>query len=430
LLLARARAHRLAGEDEAARARLEHALEVAEDAGHEVCAEVHTSLGVLHHGRRRLVEAQSAYERALALLGADAEPRARARLVANLAALDHDRRESEAARAGYERALALLEGAGDPRLSGITLTNLAVLEQEQGDLLAALNRYERARTLLERAGDARLLGITLGNIGALHHDRDDLEAARRTFEEAREALGPTGDRASMALTEARLAAVLADAGQVPEAQTRASSAMKAADAAGDALARASAELAMAFLEVARARDETNDARAAGARLARARRLAEAVRTPAEPGAPSPVELSDDVRGAMRRLERSLVRASEGLDAEPVHERDALVVSRDGAWFRPPGGAWQDLEVHRAQRAVLGALVDQHRLAPGLPLTVEALVRAGWPGERVQPQAAKNRLHVTLSKLRKRGLTGHLERDGTGYRLTPALRVGVGAPIDD
>ena len=58
--------------------------------------------------------------------------------------------------------------------------------------------------------------------------------------------------------------------------------------------------------------------------------------------------------------------------------------------------------------------------PGRAITRGALVRAGWPGETILPAAAKNRLHVTIARLRRAGLEGILLHDDDGYFLDPAL----------
>ncbi|MCP4810779.1 MAG: hypothetical protein GY913_11185 [Proteobacteria bacterium] len=57
-----------------------------------------------------------------------------------------------------------------------------------------------------------------------------------------------------------------------------------------------------------------------------------------------------------------------------------------------------------------------RLALDGPGDADALIEAGWPGERIRWQAAKNRLHVTLSLLRKLGLKDVLVCVDGVYRL--------------
>lgn len=63
------------------------------------------------------------------------------------------------------------------------------------------------------------------------------------------------------------------------------------------------------------------------------------------------------------------------------------------------------------------------------LTADQLVEAGWPGERPTPKSARNRLHVALSNLRKRGLREVLLRHPTGYALSRVLTV-IRAPASE
>ncbi len=53
---------------------------------------------------------------------------------------------------------------------------------------------------------------------------------------------------------------------------------------------------------------------------------------------------------------------------------------------------------------------------------EALIAAVWPGEHIAPNAAKNRLHVALSALRKAGLAEIIQRVDGGYRLDPEIAI--------
>ena len=63
----------------------------------------------------------------------------------------------------------------------------------------------------------------------------------------------------------------------------------------------------------------------------------------------------------------------------------------------------------------------HRVAaPGEPLPPEALVSAGWPKERMAPEAAMSRLRTALSGLRRLGLRELLKRHPRGYLLDPCV----------
>jgi hypothetical protein len=105
------------------------------------------------------------------------------------------------------------------------------------------------------------------------------------------------------------------------------------------------------------------------------------------------------------------------DAPP---HDALVLSRRARWFRPPGRVRVNCARRRTAWLLLLALIDAHQRGVALP--VAALLAAGWPGERMTPAVARNRLHVALNALRDLGLRAHLRRDEDGYALAPALSV--------
>jgi len=66
------------------------------------------------------------------------------------------------------------------------------------------------------------------------------------------------------------------------------------------------------------------------------------------------------------------------------------------------------------------LAEERVRYPGRAITLAALVRACWPGESILPAAAKNRLHVTIARLRRAGLEGILLHDEDGYFLDATL----------
>ena len=60
------------------------------------------------------------------------------------------------------------------------------------------------------------------------------------------------------------------------------------------------------------------------------------------------------------------------------------------------------------------------------VTVDEILEAAWPGERMAPDAAANRLHVALATLRKLGLRDALKSGGGAYWLDPSLALRVPA----
>ncbi|WP_437829374.1 ATP-binding protein [Sorangium sp. So ce1153] len=424
-LAARGRARRLRGQAEAALEDLGRARAQAAALGAEaLLSGIVADLGVLHHGRREMERAREHYEQALALHRALGDRRAEGRALGNLGALHHDeRREGEAA-GYYERAIAIAAEIGDGRLEGIFSTNAGLLEQERGAPAQARRRYERAAAILGEVGDLRLLAITLGNLGALHHEEGRLAEARACHERAVALLRDVGDRRSEAIALCRLGAALASLEEVEEARRALETAERLLAQLGDEpdveLARvASGFVDLALAQAARRAGRGDDAAARGGaarqRIVRAREGAE--------GAPSSASRSDDVRLLLRILERSLAALGlpEGRGEGEGGERELLLT--EGARFcRPPGGAWHDLRERHAARRLLVALAEQQRRAPGRGLPLAALQEAGWPGERILPDAAANRIYVAMNQLRKLGLKPWLRRDGEGYLLDPALPV--------
>ena len=60
----------------------------------------------------------------------------------------------------------------------------------------------------------------------------------------------------------------------------------------------------------------------------------------------------------------------------------------------------------------------HADAPGSTLDADAMWRAGWGDEQVREASRRNRLHVSVAKLRSAGLRPLLQRIDGGYRLDP------------
>ena len=113
----------------------------------------------------------------------------------------------------------------------------------------------------------------------------------------------------------------------------------------------------------------------------------------------------------------MVRATDAPAAEP-----AWVVRLDGSALRSPEGSKVDLRRRRTVRRVLAALAAHRLDHPGDALTAEQCLEAGWPGERMLPDAARTRLWTTIRALRATGLEDALETVGSGYRLARTVRV--------
>jgi tetratricopeptide (TPR) repeat protein len=252
---------------------------------------------------------------------------------------------------------------------------VAAVYAEQGRVDEARTKLDEAITILRDAGDRVHEGIFLAQLGAARARLDDIEGAARALDAAATMLKPNRDDPLFASLEAQ----------------------------------------RAFLGLAESRRaaRAGDARRAGELRAEVVSVADRL---ASPG----VSFSDDVRVAVRMLRAELARA-DGV-AIPMSTRAALVIADDARDVRAPSGAVLSLAQRRAPRLILLRLVEERDRAPGHPLTVDQLLEAGWPGERVLPDAGASRVYVALGTLRKLGLREViLSRDG-GYLLDPRVPV--------
>lgn len=124
---------------------------------------------------------------------------------------------------------------------------------------------------------------------------------------------------------------------------------------------------------------------------------------------------------MTMLASSLAPALPVMDDESTE----LQWDADTGALQLPNGRVIDLRHRVPLRRIVAALVRQHRASPGTPVVARDLVAAGWPGERLLPCAATNRLYVALATLRSLGMRGCLRRGRGGWLIDPDLRIVSG-----
>lgn len=95
-------------------------------------------------------------------------------------------------------------------------------------------------------------------------------------------------------------------------------------------------------------------------------------------------------------------------ARPSSDIGSLWVAPDGSEVRTSDRVIDFSGRPKLQKMVLA-------LAHG-PCSEQSLIRQVWPGEYIQKRAAKNRVHVALSALRKAGLERFVEHVDGGYML--------------
>ncbi|UJR85471.1 Hypothetical protein I5071_75510 [Sandaracinus amylolyticus] len=386
------------GRFEDATSELELALsEARRDHDRRAEQRAHAALGLVHHGRGKLDVAQEHYALALDLAISLGDAHAEAQARRDLGNLCLMRGEHDRARAHYEEALARSPG-DDLRLEGLVRGNLAILDQEQGHLDEAHAHLERALACLRTVGDRPFEAHLLGYLGAVHHERGQLVAARAAYSRALEVLSEVRDVRLEGVFLAARAAALASSGRAGAAQNDLELAERRLREVGDPALIATLDLHRAQVAIAAAaeRGARGESEAAIARARDAITAAEAFSAQ-----------SDDVRFAMRMLRRAL-------------PADELEIAEGAAWFRVPGREVVDLGSRPTMARVLDALASARLRAPGEPVGIDELVAAGWPGEKVMPLAAQNRVRVAVTTLRNLGLRGVVVFKEGGHLLDASV----------
>ena len=106
-------------------------------------------------------------------------------------------------------------------------------------------------------------------------------------------------------------------------------------------------------------------------------------------------------------------------------RRVLVVSDDARWFRRDMSDTVNLGRRGALRLLLAALVERRIASPGSALSMEEMIAAGWPDERIGFESAQARVYTSVQRLRALGLDDLLVTRGDGYLIDPAIDVRRG-----
>jgi len=413
VLLRRGRAKLFLGSWAESLADLEASLAMARKAGYNALeTKVLRTMGTVERmaGRPRAARAHLESAIRVARQGNYAQPLAIA--LSGLAQLEYGMGRAKEAHQHLRECIAVGGENGVAGSTGLLSYILAVVLQELGEMKEARLRYREAIDRARARNDRGYLAWFIGGFGQLDHEEGHLDDARRGYEEALAMMREVGDRLAETVLLAHYGGVLAQMGETELAERVLDDAEATVRRIGIAYQLAPVTVHRGQLDLARAKacEASGDREGAFRNLQAAEsRLLVLV----DPDAPS-----DDVRFAKRILERAM-RNQRGTRDEGT---DALVVAVDGAWFKPPRGKRIELEKRRALRRVLLTLV-QHRVdTPGEPISIEAIVRGGWPGERMREDAALNRAKVALTRLRQLGIQRLLQSVEAGHLLDPTVPI--------
>ena len=377
-------------------------------------AEALVMSGVRYRQQGRFDEARAASEGAALMLQGAGHPRTEGANFAVMGLLLCELGEAAESRRFNLRARALFDDADDRWSAGLAIANLAQLDQAAGEFERAAYGYDGSLERFRAYGDGRYEGRYLGYRASLDHESGASSAARAGYASAIEMLARFGVRHHEGLFHACLGALEAQDGHAREA-------LGALERAENLLGAMEVPAFRSALEVHRGQLELLLAREAEAKgeIERSAYLLTAARRRW-----SDVELatsSEDVRFARRLLGRALERHVPGRRADATTPA-SLVVGPEARWFRCGEGERVDLSRRGALRLMLLALVERRLARAGEASAWEAMLAAGWPGERVLAAAAATRVRVAISTLRRLGLAGILLTRDDGYLLDPRAQV--------
>jgi predicted ATPase len=404
LLIARGRAARTRGDFADAERDLERARALAEQIGDDRRAGMALGhLGLAWQLRGEIERAVPLLERALDVLERCGEEHFSAMVLGFLAHGARALGQHDVATAWFARAIERFVACGDRRGEGIARLYRADVWREQGRLEDAGAEMDRSGALLREVADHQYHGIGLLLRGGLLQQAGKLDDAGRAYEQALALCTSVGDRPHLALVRSRLATVAAGRGRLDEAERLHREAERDLTALGDALRLAVVHVDAGHLDLVHARA----ARAAGRATEAASHLVRAHG-----------RLAGGQTARSPELRLGLVLLEQALGPETRADRARMGVCRDGRWVTLPDGRRLDLRRHGPARRILFRLIAEHATARGRPVSHDELVAAGWPGTRLLPDAAVNRLYVTVATLRKMGLRGLLLSNDDGYLLDP------------
>lgn len=360
----------------------------AGDAGGEARAHLARATGRMASGD--LAAARAELDRALLQARALRSAVAEAPIRRRLALLELHEGRSADARAEAEASRELAEALADRRGAAIARALGGLADHLDGDVDRAAAEYGTAIAELAAGGFASLEAIVSGLLGIAHAERGDRGEARLLVQAARASL-EGGDAGLEAFFSCVLARIEAIAGREQSARALIASARARAASAGDPGLGALVEA----LEASLGRAEGSEGAAEG---------------------PAPGSL------AIALIARLRDRGPRSTPPRAIDDEGALRVGAGGAWFRAPGGERVDLTRRKPLRLLLDRLAEERVRAPGSALAWDALIAAGWPGEKMRADAGAHRVRVAISTLRKLGLREAIRTEEDGYLIAADVAV--------
>jgi predicted ATPase len=430
LLFRRGTARRFVSDFAGADEDLERSRALGEAAGNlALAADSLAGLGNNHSGRADWEGARRCLEGALAL---HPSPLFRASALAMIANTFSNEDAYDEAEPLLREAIAAAEQHHDAYADAFARLSLGILLVERGDFDEAFSCLVDSLAIFESSRSApvmqarHLRAVALTHLARVRQETGDGAQALADYHEALAFAEETGVRRAQAFALHGLASLLLELGELSAADDRIRAALPLMRETGrDAEGAIVALQGVLFALRGAHGDAERFFRRAEALLRAHKRPVFTVALDVLRGHDprgTPYDAYGDVKLARR------LRARMGMPASAPREAAPLFVAHDAAFFRSPDAPEQvSLARRKAVRAVLRALVAARLERPGVAISVEALVAAGWPGEKVLPAAGAERVYAAIATLRRLGLRAFIAQEDDGYLLRADRAVLIHEP---
>lgn len=366
------------GRPEEAIERLKQALQLAREAAqshHEAIALTYL-LHFMAQSRTHDDEFEDIAQQALELHRVLVYSRGEASLRGALATWLIEHQKLDEARTELLIAQTIAIDHSDARGTASHRVPLGLIAWEQGRLKDALDYFELARDFFDDSGDLRLESVVSGFIAIIHAERGHTDDASKTLLDARHLL-------SEEHTQCR-----------------------------------------GFLDLcaAHCRLQDHDEPSLDAHKPH-RDLVLDTLTPFLKERASLLDASMLARRVVKAIAANLTDHERRALVERVATRDGetLILDLNARAARIPDGRW----VEFAASALLWNLIEtlaRRARAMAPPIEQDDLIEALWPSEQMSHTSATNRLHKSLSTLRRKGFKNLIERQDEGYTLVSELHI--------
>jgi ATP/maltotriose-dependent transcriptional regulator MalT len=311
--------------------------------------------------------------------------------------------EATEARAMLQLALQAAREIGARVYELEPLFRLAMVELDSGNPSEAERLLHEAQKTAREVGNRGAEAAVLAWLGMAHQLRGALGPASDAFREAIDLARASNVPWREAHALAHLAAVRAlDPSLRREARSGFATARDIAERIGDPGLLATLDVLEELLDLDRAR----------------------LRATEESSHESPSINARVARAILRRaLEAKSASASASLaTSRPSSpDEDTWRFAASGKWFSRGGAPRVELFTRRPLQRLVKRLIDRH-LEKGEGLSVDDLLAAGWPNERVAGRSGASRVYNAVTTLKKLGLDPILLRRNDGYLLDPSAHV--------